>query len=58
VKKIGWSGSTGDDVCEEEVTFEYGAIQLEYWWQDDKGALSGPKDTCWSRVLNTAEFKC
>ena len=58
VKKIGWSGSTGDDVCEEEVTFEYGAIQLEYWWQDDTGKLSGPKDTCWSRVLNTAEFKC
>ncbi len=56
VKKIGWSGTTGDDVCEEEVVFEYGAIQLQYWWQDETGKLDGPKETQWSRILNTATF--
>ncbi|MCZ6494439.1 MAG: type VI secretion system tube protein Hcp [Planctomycetota bacterium] len=56
VKKIGWSGSTGDDVCEEEVVFEYGAIKLQYWWQDETGKLDGPKETQWSRILNTASF--
>ncbi len=56
VKKIGWSGTTGDDVCEEEVTFEYGAIKIEYWYQDDKGALKGPKDAQWSRVKNKDTF--
>ena len=56
VKKIGWSGATGDDVCEEEVTFEYGAIQLEYWYQDETGKLTGPKKTEWSRIKNKATF--
>ncbi len=56
VKKIGWSGATGDDVCEEEVTFEYGAIKLQYWWQDSTGKLDGPKETEWSRIKNKATF--
>ncbi|MCH8036259.1 MAG: type VI secretion system tube protein Hcp [Proteobacteria bacterium] len=56
VKKIGWSGSTGDDVCEEEVTFEYGAIKLQYWWQDSTGKLDGPKEAEWSRIKNKATF--
>lgn len=56
VKKIGWSGTTGDDVCEEEVTFEYGAIKIEYWWQDEAGAVKGPKKTEWSRIKNKATF--
>ncbi len=56
VKKIGWSGTTGDDVCEEEVTFEYGAIRIQYWWQDPDGSVKGPKETEWSRVKNKASF--
>ncbi len=56
VKKIGWSGASGDDVCEEEVTFEYGAIKLQYWWQDETGKLDGPKETEWSRIKNKATF--
>ena len=42
VKKIGWS--SGDEICEEEVVFEYGAIRMEYWYQDESGKGTGPKD--------------
>lgn len=26
-----WSGSDGDEACKEEVTFEYGALQVKYF---------------------------
>ncbi len=54
VKKIGWS--SGDEICEEEVVFEYGAIRIEYWYQNEKGEIKGPKEAEWSRVLNYASF--
>jgi type VI protein secretion system component Hcp len=27
---ISWSGSDGDEACKEEVTFEYGGLQIKY----------------------------
>ena len=56
VKKIAWSGSTGDDVCEEEVTFEYGAMMIEYKPQDETGKMEAAKHAEWSRVKNKSTF--
>ena len=30
VNQISWSGSDGDEACKEEVTFEYGGLQVRY----------------------------
>lgn len=57
VQDIEWSGSDGDDVCEESVTFQYGAIRIEYSQQDMKGAMKMTHDSEWSRVKNSAVFK-
>ena len=57
VQSITWSGADGDDVCEEEVVFQYGAIQIEYWSQDKAGKLTKQEKTAWSRVKNRNVFK-
>lgn len=51
------SGSVGDDVPLEQITFQCGAIQLNYRPQDTKGALGDPVSTQWSTVLNKAAFE-
>lgn len=57
VQDIGWSGSDGDDICEESVVLQYGAIQITYWKQktDGKHEVTAPMGV-WSRVLNEANF--
>jgi len=57
VQDIGWSGSDGDDICEESVVLQYGAIQITYLKQDKTGAheVTSPQGV-WSRVLNMADF--
>lgn len=53
VKSISWSGSSGDDVPQEEVAFEYGALKVEYAEQDPStGKLGAFKPFQWSRVTN------
>lgn len=60
VQDINWSGADGDDVCKEDVTFQYGAIKIEYFKQDKAGKMSkAPGDlgeTKWSRVKNLAVY--
>jgi type VI secretion system secreted protein Hcp len=57
VQDISWSGSDGDDVCEETVIFQFGAIQIHYFAQDAKGKMaSSPKEAMWSRVKNNASL--
>ena len=60
VQDMTWSGSDGDDVCEETVTLQYGAIKVEYFKQDKTGkmakATGGQGETKWSRVLNKAVY--
>ncbi len=56
VKKIAWSGASGDDVCEEEVTFEYGAMKIQYMPQDSTGKMGPTKEAEWSRTKNAATF--
>jgi len=54
VSAINWSNG---DVPTEDITFEYGAIQINYTPQDSKGGLSGkPIVNQWSQITNTADF--
>lgn len=58
VQDIEWSGSDGDDICEESVTLQYGAMKIEYQAQTAGGKMSGTKKTAvWSRVKNSADYK-
>jgi len=57
VQDITWSGSDGDDICEESLTLQYGAIQIHYFSQDKTGKMaSSPKEAKWSRVKNNASL--
>lgn len=60
VQDINWSGSDGDDVCEEEVIFQYGAIKIEYFTQGKDGKMTkasgGMGEAKWSRVKNKADY--
>jgi type VI secretion system secreted protein Hcp len=57
VQDMTWSGSDGDDICEESVTLQYGAIQIHYFKQDAKGAMAAkPEEAKWSRVKNNASL--
>ncbi|SFO84545.1 type VI secretion system secreted protein Hcp [Cohaesibacter marisflavi] len=61
VTDMGWNGSDGDDILEEDLTFEYGAIKIEYFQQGKDGkvkkpTVSGGAEAVWSRVLNTNKY--
>lgn len=56
VQDIAWSGSDGDDVCEETVIFQYGAIEMTYYPQDKTGKMIAPQVKRWSRVKNNASL--
>jgi type VI secretion system secreted protein Hcp len=57
VKTISWSGSDGDEACKEEVTFEYGALQVRYVQQKEDGsAMGAPLQGAWNRVYNNNSF--
>ena len=52
VQDITWSGSDGDDVCEESVIFKFGAIEITYTPQGADGKEKPKQLTRWSRVKN------
>ncbi|MES2846788.1 MAG: type VI secretion system tube protein Hcp [Pseudomonadota bacterium] len=57
VQDISWSGSDGDDICEETVIFQFGAIQIHYFAQGKDGKMVGkPAEAMWSRVKNNASL--
>lgn len=58
IQDISWSGSDGDDICEETVVIQYGAMKVSYTPQMSSGApdTTNAKDAEWSRVLNEANF--
>jgi type VI secretion system Hcp family effector len=60
VKTIAWSGADGDEACKEEVTFEYGALQVRYVQQDVTGGIASVADAqpvgSWNRVNNNVNF--
>jgi type VI secretion system secreted protein Hcp len=61
VQEMTWSGADGDDVLEEDITLQYGAIKIEYFKQSPKGDMTkaqGDKgEAKWSRVLNKAIYE-
>lgn len=56
IQDISWSGSDGDDICEETVVIQYGAMKVTYTPQDKQGKDGTPKTGEWSRVLNKASL--
>jgi type VI secretion system secreted protein Hcp len=57
IDTISWSGSSGDDVPTEDVSFAYGAMQINYRKQDAEGKLWGQTmEGVWSQVNNRPEF--
>ncbi len=56
VKSVEWSGSTGDDVPEETVVFEYGALRINYWPQKKDGTLGDLIQRAWNKMTNSATF--
>jgi type VI secretion system secreted protein Hcp len=55
VQDISWSGSDGDDICEETVIFQYGAIKIEYMKQESSGKMAAAVSKSWNRVKNNAD---
>lgn len=56
IQDISWSGSDGDDICEETVVMQYGAMKVTYTQQKETGDAGTQKSAEWSRVLNQANF--
>lgn len=58
IQDISWSGADGDDICEETVIMQYGAMKVFYTPQKADGSLdsSNMKTAEWSRVLNQNNF--
>ncbi len=58
VKSVEWSGSSGDDVPEETVIFEYGAMKVEYFKQSEDGSIPDSHDAqmAWSKTKNRNDF--
>lgn len=57
IQDISWSGSDGDDICEETLVIQYGAIKITYSQQNSKtGEMKKHSDAMFSRVKNKADF--
>jgi len=56
LQDISWSGSDGDDICEETIVLQYGAMKVTYTAQKADGGKGDESDAEWSRVLNQANF--
>jgi type VI secretion system secreted protein Hcp len=52
VQDISWSGSDGDDICEETVILQFGAIEISYIPQTKEGKDGTKQTAAWSRVKN------
>lgn len=54
VANVSWSHN--DPSPTEDITFDYGALQVEYFKQMPDGTLGPAQTTAWSRVLNNNTF--
>lgn len=54
IQDISWSGSDGDDICEETVIMQYGSMKVSYSSQKQTGEKDKDFSAEWSRVLNKA----
>lgn len=59
VKDMTWSGAEGQEVLEESLILEYGAIKIEYFYQGTDGKMKKPPSGAqaeWSQKLNDEIF--
>jgi type VI secretion system secreted protein Hcp len=57
VTNIEWSGDSGDELPGDTVTFAYGAMQIEYFPQTQKGGKANqPNIQQWDQVTNAADI--
>lgn len=56
VADVQWSGASGDDTVKEEVTFEYGALQVKYTSQAPNGGTGSTYTGGWNRIKNGPGF--
>jgi type VI secretion system secreted protein Hcp len=55
VESIQWSGSSGgDDTPTESVSFAFAKVEVEYFMQDDKGALKTAGQASWDATKVTS----
>jgi type VI secretion system secreted protein Hcp len=52
VKTISWAHD--DESPQETITFEFGAMQIQYAQQLQNGTLDAAKVAAWNRLTNTA----
>jgi len=58
VTKIDWSGGGGEEAPDEDVTFVYGALQINYIRQDKNGqAMTPDTPVAWSIITNQPKFE-
>jgi len=57
LKSIEWSGSSGDDVSNETIVFEFGELMVNYFPQKEDGTLGSGQPLGWSKLNNTASPK-
>jgi type VI secretion system secreted protein Hcp len=59
IDSVTWSGSSGDDIPKETVTFAYGAMQINYKMQSSTGGVGTTNySTAWSQTNNRNKFEC
>ncbi|MCA1686703.1 MAG: type VI secretion system tube protein Hcp [Planctomycetia bacterium] len=56
VTKVEWSGGGGEEAPDEDVTFVYGAMEIQYTQQDSTGAEKGTSKCQWSQVVNQSSL--
>jgi len=56
VSQMKWAAANGDDSPQETVTFQYGALQVNYTPQTATGGPGRTVTQTWNQVTNTSTF--
>ncbi len=56
VATIDWSGDEGDEVPKEDVTFKYGALEIQFTGQKTNGQKGSTTTGKWNQVTNNSSI--
>jgi type VI secretion system secreted protein Hcp len=56
VATIDWSGSAGDEAPKEDVTFKYGALEIQFTGQKANGQKGTTTTGAWNQVKNNSSI--
>ena len=56
VATIDWSGDEGDEVPKEDVTFKYGALEVQFTGQKTNGQKGTTTTGAWNQVKNNSSI--